>query len=56
MTKISLEHDTGDYTISVTIFDFNGLEGPTETLSVSMPKNKSYLNTLFLKFLENVLQ
>ena len=67
MSEVNVSHiwsSEGDYQISVTIYDFNGLGGPTETLSVSMPKVKTHrwfhpwLSDLFERypFLEPLLQ
>ncbi|GAG87435.1 unnamed protein product, partial [marine sediment metagenome] len=42
----------GTYSIKATAEDSNGLVGPEGTLSISMPRNKPYINTPFLKFLE----
>jgi len=67
MSEVNVSHiwsSEGDYQISVTVYDFNGLGGPTETLSVSMPKVKAHrwfhpwLSGLFERFpfLEPLLQ
>ena len=45
------ERDT--YTIQVKAQDIYGAESDWATLEVSMPKNKPYINTPFLNFLEN---
>jgi len=43
----------GSYTIRVKAKDVMGEESDWATLSVSMPKNKPYINTPFLYFLDN---
>jgi len=44
--------EQGNYTISVKSIDIYELESDWATLEVSMPKNKSYIDTQFLNFLE----
>ena len=54
MTQINVPHvwnKKGDYVISVTVFDSSNLEGPTETLAISMPKNRA-INNPFYSFLQ----
>ncbi len=45
------EEDT--YTIKAKVKDIHGAESDWTTLEVTMPKNKPYINTPFLQFLEN---
>jgi len=45
--------ERGTYTIKATAEDSDRFVGPEGTLSVTMPKNKPYINTPFLQFLEN---
>ena len=47
--------EQGTYVISVKARDEFGAESDWATLEVSMPKNKQYINTPFLQFLENHL-
>ena len=43
----------GTYNIEVRAIDYYGEESDWATLEVSMPKSKTYINTPFLRFLEN---
>jgi len=43
----------GTYMIKVKAQDIYGAESDWATLEVSMPRNKTYINTPFLNFLEN---
>jgi hypothetical protein len=54
--NITLPHTwkkKGDYTIRAQVMDVFGIESDWETLTVNMPRNKPYINTLFLNFLQN---
>ena len=45
--------ENGSYEISVIAMDEYGLKSEwSDPLSISMPKNKPYINQLFLRFLE----
>jgi hypothetical protein len=44
------------YIIEAKARDIFGTESGWATLSVTMPKNKLYINTPFLQFLENLMQ
>jgi len=47
----------GDYNVKVKAKDQHGDESSwSEPLSISMPKSKSYINRLFINFLQNLLQ
>jgi len=48
--------EKGTYIIKATAEDTNGLIGPEATLEVSIPKTKLYVNTPFLRFLQNFPQ
>jgi len=45
--------NTGEYMIKVKARDIHSTESDWETLSVSMPRNKPYINIPFLNFLQN---
>ena len=47
--------EEGTYTIKARAKDTNGLIGPLGTLEVTMPRNKQYINTPFLNFLQQHL-
>jgi len=50
-------NSTGEYIIRVKAIDLYGDESSwSDPLSVSMPKNKPYINTPFLQFLENFFE
>ena len=55
-TELSLPHTwmfRGTYSLKAKAKDEHGMESDWATLEVSMPKNKPYINTPFLRFLEN---
>ena len=57
MSAVNISHtwaDQGDYVISLTVYDSSSLKGPTETLSISMPKNKA-INP-FILLLERLIE
>ena len=45
-------YGSGTFVIRVTAIDINQAESDPSTLSVTMPKNKPYINTPFLQFLQ----
>jgi hypothetical protein len=58
-TSVSAKHtwaEQNTFTIKAKAKDIHGAESDWATLSVTMPKNKPYINTLFLQFLQNFLE
>lgn len=57
--EVKVKHtwaEQGTYTIEARTRDTEGLQSPLNKLTVSLPKNKQSINTLFMQFLERIIQ